>query len=268
MSDSATSGNEPASSSALWTDAELQAALEAYLYLLRLEQAGVRYSEREVTGILLRGGLRRRNDASIRYRLRNISFIMRDRGWPILSAYSPASQVGTRVKLRIEAMLDSHPTAALDSFRTGLQERLPPSSTAVSVERMRSATIARLEALEHALADLKSEFAGIGHNQPPEPIDVGELGPKDVQLAVDETRALKDELLRPAPDLQVVEEKKGSILGFGLKLATWIGERLTKFTDAALVTLASIAVAKATDVLPLIADTMGALVKLIQHLAH
>jgi hypothetical protein len=80
--------------------------------------------------------------------------------------------------------------------------------------------------------------------------------------------ALRDELVKPAPDIQFVEQKKRNVVAFGLKVAGWIGERLTKFTDAALVTLAPIVVAKATNVLPLITDAMGALMRFVQHLPH
>jgi hypothetical protein len=177
--------NGSPSSNRLWTDAELQAAVEAYLYVLRLQQVGIALSEREVTRVLLVGALRYRNDASIRYRLRNISSVMRDRGWPILSAYSPARQVGSGVKSRIEAMLDSHPAKPLGFSGTGLQEGLEPGSPIGPTDRERLDTVARLEALEHALADLKSGLVGIGHNQPPEPIDVSEFGPQDVQFAID-----------------------------------------------------------------------------------
>jgi hypothetical protein len=97
-----------------WTDVELAIAVEAYLYLSRLEHAGAAYSEREMTAFLLDGPLKNRNDASIRYRMRDISSVLARRGWSTLRPYSPARQVGSGVRVRIEAILDTHPSAAID----------------------------------------------------------------------------------------------------------------------------------------------------------
>lgn len=44
----------------------------------------------------------------------------------------------------------------------------------------------------------------------------------------------------------------------GLKVALWIGERATKFTDASLTILAPIAVAKATGLTPVLFDAIAA----------
>jgi hypothetical protein len=262
MSHSADSRNDE-----LWTDAELRAAVETYLHLLGLQRVGVTYSKREVARILLAGALRHRSEASIRYRMRNISSVLRYRGWPIISTYFPAQHVGSGVKSRIEAMLDSSPAATLTLSTKGLQEDVR-LDTLGSGEQLRSFLIARIEDLERALADLETEFAGIGHNQPPEAIDDSQVSAKDLQFAKDEVASLREEILKPAPDIRILQEKKKTIVTLGLRLAGWIGERLTKFTDAALVTLAPIVVAKATNVLPLITDVMGALMRLLQHLPH
>ena len=57
----------------IWSDDELRASVDAYLYMLRLEVSSIPYSPAEYSKFLQSGPLRDRNDASIRYRMRNIS---------------------------------------------------------------------------------------------------------------------------------------------------------------------------------------------------
>jgi len=118
------------------------------------------------------------------------------------------------------------------------------------------------------LADLEGEFAAIGHNNPPEPIDSGAPTAHDILLVREDVRTLKEQLSNPTPNLSVVEHKKHSILSFGLKLAGWLAERFTKFTDAALVTLAPVVVVKATNIMPLIEGAISAVTRYLLHLPH
>ena len=57
------------SSNDFWTDGELVSAVEAYVFLLRLERSGIGSSRVPVADALLAGPLKRRNDASVRYRM-------------------------------------------------------------------------------------------------------------------------------------------------------------------------------------------------------
>jgi hypothetical protein len=251
----------------LWTDHELRSAVDAYLYALRLQEADVEYSERSVREFLLASPLNRRNGASVRYRMRNISSVMRARGWPILSAFSPANQVGSGVKVRIEAILDSYPGAFLaflqkrDQGRPGIPTGLNAS------DALKQNAIERLRELESALDDVHDRKAGIGHNHPPEPLEDTTPLSRDLIFIRDSARALREELLKAAPDKSLVEQKKSRIADLGLRLAGWVGERITRFTDAALVTLAPVLVMKITHVLPLISDSIGAVTRFLEHLA-
>ncbi len=250
--------------SQLWTDRELRIAVETYLYILRLQQAGIVLSENIVSKFLTGGPLQDRNDASIRYRMRNISSVMEGRGWPILADYSSANRVGSGVKHRIEAILDAHPKDSL-SFLDRQQERaLKPAN---EPSNLRQDAASRIQVLDDALAKLEDEFATIGHNNPPEPIDNGPTA-HDILLAREDVRILKEELSNASPNVSIIENKKGSILSFGLKLAAWVADRITKFTDAALVTLAPVVVVKATNTLPLIADAISAVTKYLLHISH
>lgn len=255
----------------LWSDRELHIAVETYLYVLRLQQMDVELPEYEINKFLANGPLKQRNDASIRYRMRNISSVMQRRGWPTLTSYSPANQVGSGVRVRTEAMLDAHPK----EFLCFLGAPKEPISGRLSDDRLlHQEADARLEVLDEALADLEDglnavgNIGHIGHNRPPEPIDriLPSLG--DIIDARREVRALREELSKPNPNQSVVENRKASILSFGLKLAGWLGERFTKFADAALVTLAPVVVMKVTNTLPLIADAISVVTKYLQHLPH
>lgn len=241
----------------LWTDRELQIAVETYLYALRLQQAGIDFSENDIGKFLAGGPLRDRNNASIRYRMRNISSVIRGHGWPILTAYFPADKVGSGVKQRIEAILDAHPS----DFLSFLDR---PHELNVSLNEAAS----HIHVLDDTLADLEGEFAAIGHNNPPEPIDSEAPTADDLIRVREDALTLKEELSNPTPNLSIIEHKKSSILTFGLKLAAWVGGRITKFTDAALVTLAPVVIVKATNTLPLIADAISAVTKYLQHLPH
>ncbi len=244
----------------LWTNRELQIAVETYLYALRLQLAGIDFAENDISKFLAGGPLQNRNNASIRYRMRNISSVMRERDWPILAAYSPANQVGSGVRQRIDAILDAHPRGFLSFLNR------PQEASSKTVNDQRQEADSAIQALDNALADLEGEFAAIGHNNPPEPIDSGAPTAHDILLVREEVRTLKEELSNPTPNLSVVDSKKHSILSFGLKLSGWLAERFTKFTDALLVTLAPVVVVKATNTLPLIESAISAVTRYLQHL--
>lgn len=252
-------------SSELWTDAELETSVETYLYLLRLEESGIRISEREMSQFLVTGALRGRNEASIRYRMRNISAVMEGRGQSHISAYSPANQVGSGVRERIEKLLGAHPMLAP---RTETKPAAGPatSESRERLEALRDEALARLEALRDALRELDGNFGGIGHNQPPERIEEPTLTTEDVREAIAVVEDLQSEVAKANPDRNALDAKGNRLARFGLKIAAWAGERATKFADAALVTLAPVLVAKATNVLPLITDAVGALMKFVTHL--
>jgi hypothetical protein len=90
----------------IWSIDELRAAVDAYLYMLRLEASSIPFSSTAYSRFLLTGPLRDRNEASIRYRMRNISQVMEERGAPVLRSFSPAPQVGKNVKKTINQLLD------------------------------------------------------------------------------------------------------------------------------------------------------------------
>jgi hypothetical protein len=63
-------------SNVLWTDAELESAVDAYVFMLQAQRAGLPNPKDVSTQLLLSGPLSIRNDASLRYRMRNISAVV------------------------------------------------------------------------------------------------------------------------------------------------------------------------------------------------
>jgi hypothetical protein len=222
--------------------------------MLQAQRAGVTYPNDIGTKLLLSGALSVRNDASLRYRMRNISAVVSEMGGPILAAYSPAEQVGSNVRMRLRAILAEH-----SHFGAILQETKASAFTPtfVSADHKKEA-LDRLARLRQQISELERELIGMGHNNPPEPLLTDVLERADLEQARRDILALEDEVKKPAPNPEVTQQHAGRLLEFGLKVALWVGERATKFTDVALTVLAPVVVAKATGLVPLIIDALRA----------
>ena len=228
----------------LWSDDELLAAVESYTYMLRLQRNGVHCTERMATPLRGWGPLANRNAASIRYRMRNISAVLRDVGAPILDIYTPAEQVGAGVRERLKQMLVAHP-----SFGTLRQDFRDHRDQHTSTVRGPEEAILALQDLRRKIDDLGACLGGLGHNNPPEAIDPL-FGPQDILQVQEDIDRLELSLRQPNGDTSTQRMLLDRIICFGLKISVWTGQRLTKFVDAALITAAPVVVAKATDVVP------------------
>jgi len=238
--------------SAAWTDHELRASVEGYVYMLRLEQNGIPCREGTADPVLRAGPLGRRNEASLRYRMRNISAVARELGGPTLAAYSPAEQVGAKVRIRIKMMLETHPI-----FREFLapQGEKSPDQAGEAVDR--ASILEKLAFLRRHIEDFERQLAGIGHNHPPEALDPDLPQREEIERAKNVVAELETEISKQEPDAKIVTDSSRRLLDFGLKVALWIGQRATKFVDAALTTAAPIAVVTAaTDLLPAVIDVV------------
>lgn len=243
----------------LWSDSELVSAVEAYVFLLRLERRGLGGVALSVTDILLTGPLKGRNEASVRYRMRNISAVVSQLGGPTLKAYSPAERVGTGVRVRLREILANH---------RGFQEILASEQDKDLHEGpitagARKEALRRLATLRDYLSDLERELIGIGHNQPPEPLNIEGPEREDFVRAHEDIRVLEAELKSDLPDREAVSKRSGRLLSFGMKVTLWLSARLTKFVDASLVVLAPVAVAKATNLLPVLESAIGSVLRAI-----
>jgi hypothetical protein len=206
----------------LWTDDELRAALEAYLFVQRIEQAGLVISEERLVALLQDGPLPARNDTSIRFRMRNISAVFRDLGRPTIAAYAPAAKVGTGVQARIEAMLREMP-------QLGGEHAAPSETRRLSAPEARDKA---KEALSELAAALDALDPGIGHNKPPEPID--SVSPtEELRRAVGVVQDLRREISAGRPDPKNVRSKTEELAILGVR-QSWLRGRGTKAVDAAI----------------------------------
>lgn len=240
----------------LWTDTELAIAVDAYVFLLGVQRSSLRMTAQSTAEVLLAGPLSTRNDASLRYRMRNISAVVAELGGPILLAYSPAERVGANVRARIRAMLVSH--SGFQRERAEYNAKTVAKTGAAS----RDAVLRLLANLREQIEKAEHEIAGVGHNRPPEPINPEEWRP-DFEGAVTDIRSLEIEIAGGAQNPKTASRLVTRLLQFGLALAVWLGERATKFVDVTLKILAPLVVVKLTGLGPLILDTLKAVSKLI-----
>lgn len=86
-----------------WTDNELEAAVAAYLQMLKLELADEDYNKASVTRTLLAGPLKART--AIKQRMSNISAVLKEMGRPWIKGYDPLGNVGTASADRIRQVI-------------------------------------------------------------------------------------------------------------------------------------------------------------------
>jgi len=89
-----------------WTDAELEAAVKAYLRMLELERKGKAYNKSAINKSLREGILASRSHGSIEYRMENISAALQELCLPWIEGYKPHGNIGRGVKKRIVGILD------------------------------------------------------------------------------------------------------------------------------------------------------------------
>jgi 5-methylcytosine-specific restriction enzyme A len=95
---------------AKWSDAELLAAINAYVQMLNAETNGADYNKAEINRALRARGqpLSHRTKASIEYRMQNISAVLKSEGREFVPGYAPAKNVGEGIRARIKSLLATH----------------------------------------------------------------------------------------------------------------------------------------------------------------
>ncbi|WLI05381.1 HNH endonuclease signature motif containing protein [Pseudomonas sp. FP597] len=88
-----------------WSDAELAAAVEAYLKMLAWEKNGQPFNKALENRLLREGPVAGRAKGSIEFRMQNISTVLVRMGWDRIEGYKPAKNVGTGVEQRIRQAL-------------------------------------------------------------------------------------------------------------------------------------------------------------------
>ena len=217
--------SQPNSRHQSWTNSELEAAVEAYLYLLKLERAGITLSSRQIERMAGKGHLVDRNGASIRYRLRNISHIFSERDLPVLQGYSPAPAVGKNVREKIERILDNS-----REFIQLLQEKQHSANTS---KPSASGLIEDLERIKNRISlfsDLNQPSPNLGHNNPPDDM---RLENSDTSEVMDAVRSLQEEIQKKSIDTTKLDRARKVVAEFGLNCVLWMRDRITDFSKAA-----------------------------------
>ncbi|AUZ47754.1 HNH endonuclease [Pseudomonas orientalis] len=88
-----------------WSDEELEASVDAYLKMLKLEDAGQPYKKSVEHELLRSGALSARSSASVDYRMRNISAVFETLNQKPIAGYTAANNVGSRIVSRIVRIL-------------------------------------------------------------------------------------------------------------------------------------------------------------------
>ncbi|MES2429359.1 MAG: hypothetical protein V4556_00400 [Bacteroidota bacterium] len=90
----------------LWTDAELEKAIQAYFKMIKYEKESTPYIKAEVNR-LLQKELPQRSHKSIEYRWQNISSVLHDKNMKFIDGFKPKKNVGSSVKERIWRIINN-----------------------------------------------------------------------------------------------------------------------------------------------------------------
>ena len=88
-----------------WSEAELEAAIGAYLKMLKWENEGTKYVKSKINTELRDGLLSARTKGSVEFRMQNISAVMQELGITWIKGYKPAANVGEQVKANIKSVI-------------------------------------------------------------------------------------------------------------------------------------------------------------------
>lgn len=99
-----------------WSDAEIQAAVDAYLSMLSREQSGQKVNKAHENRVLREGALAGRTKGSVEFRMQNISTVLVELGRDRIEGYKPAKNVGTNVARSIRKALESESFSSSDCY--------------------------------------------------------------------------------------------------------------------------------------------------------
>lgn len=90
-----------------WSDLEIQAAVDAYLSMLKREQNGLQINKAHENRLLRDGPLAGRTKGSVEFRMQNISTVLVEMNRDRINGYKPAKNVGANVIRSIRNALDA-----------------------------------------------------------------------------------------------------------------------------------------------------------------
>lgn len=111
-----------------WSEAELKACVEAYIGMLGDEQAGRSINKAAVRRSLVAGPLAERGEASVEFRMQNISAVLQGMNRPWIVGYKPAENVGPTNRDRIASYIE-----ALDGVAAARSDTVSTSEPAVTM---------------------------------------------------------------------------------------------------------------------------------------
>jgi 5-methylcytosine-specific restriction protein A len=88
-----------------WSQAEIQVAVEAYVLMLRIQQAGLPLNKVAVRNMFLPQLSRKRSAKSWDYRMCNISALLVDLDLPYVKGFKPLPNIGVNVRREISRAL-------------------------------------------------------------------------------------------------------------------------------------------------------------------
>ncbi|MEJ8563501.1 hypothetical protein QTO30_21190 [Yoonia sp. GPGPB17] len=141
-------------------------------------------------------------------------------------------------------------------------EEWPPiivtSQSPISEPAARQDVAARLDELEALIQPLVSPQGMMGHNHPPEPLEVEHPCSREEWLALNEAvAAIREQTKAQEPDDAIVAEKTLTLGAVASKLAGWLKVRAEKGIDAALVACGTAAGASVVVNIQSIVDALG-----------
>jgi 5-methylcytosine-specific restriction protein A len=111
--------------STLWTDVELEVAVDAYLNMREMENNSLPFNKADIGLKLRNGALTARTKSAVELRMRNISSVMNELGLRPITGYVPAANVGANVSGKIEKMLNNKGVFRLESLAAQASDALP-----------------------------------------------------------------------------------------------------------------------------------------------
>jgi hypothetical protein len=97
----------PQKSSERWSIEEIDAALEAYFWMLSEQRHQRRFVKSWLVRELRTGKLSRRSKAAVERRFQNISHLLHERGSDWVRGYAPLRHTGEVLRLRLDMMFST-----------------------------------------------------------------------------------------------------------------------------------------------------------------
>ncbi len=115
---------EGITSSAEWSDGEIEAAVKAYLWMRDQELNEKPYSKTQVNKALREGDLSGRSKASIEYRMQNISAVLEEICQPRIKGYLPAKNIGSQTKDKVLSILEKLGACCREDYEPAFDQQV------------------------------------------------------------------------------------------------------------------------------------------------